>query len=655
MKNHTYFLSLFVSSATFLLLLPPPTTTASSDFTLAGKSIYFTVTDRFAKGVDDTSDAFDDWCDRDAEWVTRTDGGYCGGTFRGIIDNLDYISGMGFDCVWITPVVSSQDYTGYAATNLFEINSQFGSSTDLKSLSDALHERDMCLIVDVVTNHMGSMIYNQSTLVLDQMYPFNKPEHYNQLYRGANQSYDDYVLQRTAPDPSQSLGNKTAYIESYNRGEIKCGPTNLNATLCLCFPGNTDCPGYDTDIQLDGWFAALYKNGYGDLNQTIPYVKDQLLNYTKTLVDTYNVDAIRLDTAIYMERDFLHELQDHVGVEIIGETTVANLSYHASFQQDASGQVLRGLLNFPLFYVVPDAFCNFVMTPPLDDNNQGTWEGSGDLSHLASIMRLQQKTENLYENLDLLGNFADNHDEFARIGRYCQEFDAGPIDVGIVKNVLTFVMMTQGVPIIYYGTEQGLEGYQTASTNPSPRYQNVSYANGGSAVRESLWQTKYLTDTWQYQHISNLNRLRKSYGIGEGESSVIESTGRTLVFTRPATETKTDAWIFLNNYDRSERERLDSVTYCPGPSIPENGDDDYVWYNVLINSNDISTAQEANFVSTTGCFVAPNADPQVLVLLPKKRDYHDNSSEFGGSAATGYSLHVRSMAVVAAIFTTSLI
>lgn len=156
MKNYTYFLSLFVSSATFLLLLPP--TTASSDFTLAGKSIYFAVTDRFAEGGDDASV---DWCNRDAEWVTRTDGGYCGGTFRGIIDNLDYISGMGFDCVWITPVVSSQDYTGYAATNLFEINSQFGSSSDLKSLSDALHERDMCLVVDVVTNHMGSMIYSK--------------------------------------------------------------------------------------------------------------------------------------------------------------------------------------------------------------------------------------------------------------------------------------------------------------------------------------------------------------------------------------------------------------------------------------------------------------------------------------------------------------
>lgn len=28
---------------------------------------------------------------------------YCGGTWRGIIDHLDYIQGMGFDAIWISP------------------------------------------------------------------------------------------------------------------------------------------------------------------------------------------------------------------------------------------------------------------------------------------------------------------------------------------------------------------------------------------------------------------------------------------------------------------------------------------------------------------------------------------------------------------------
>ena len=40
----------------------------------------------------------------------------------------------------------------------------------------------------------------------------------------------------------------------------------------------------------------------------------------------YDVDAFRLDTAIYMPKDFLKELQEAAGVEILGETTVNNIS-----------------------------------------------------------------------------------------------------------------------------------------------------------------------------------------------------------------------------------------------------------------------------------------------------------------------------------------
>ena len=36
-------------------------------------------------------------------------------SLSGVIDKLDYIQGMGFDCIWITPVVKSLDYTGYFA------------------------------------------------------------------------------------------------------------------------------------------------------------------------------------------------------------------------------------------------------------------------------------------------------------------------------------------------------------------------------------------------------------------------------------------------------------------------------------------------------------------------------------------------------------
>ena len=46
-------------------------------------------------------------------------------------------------------------YHGYWAQNINEVNSNFGTSSDLVALSAALHDRGMYLMVDVVTNHMG--------------------------------------------------------------------------------------------------------------------------------------------------------------------------------------------------------------------------------------------------------------------------------------------------------------------------------------------------------------------------------------------------------------------------------------------------------------------------------------------------------------------
>ncbi len=54
---------------------------------------------------------------------------YCGGTFKGIQNHLDYIAGMGFDAIWISPIVQNWpgSYHGYHCTDLYKINTNFGS------------------------------------------------------------------------------------------------------------------------------------------------------------------------------------------------------------------------------------------------------------------------------------------------------------------------------------------------------------------------------------------------------------------------------------------------------------------------------------------------------------------------------------------------
>ena len=90
----------------------PPSAAPSPPYqpsSIRGKSIYFVLVDRFARsdGSNSTPCAGSAWC---------------GGSLRGLLSRLDYIEGMGFDCVWITPVVgqfegrnglSGESYHGY--------------------------------------------------------------------------------------------------------------------------------------------------------------------------------------------------------------------------------------------------------------------------------------------------------------------------------------------------------------------------------------------------------------------------------------------------------------------------------------------------------------------------------------------------------------
>lgn len=118
-----------------------------------GRSIYQVLTDRFAR-TDGSTTAQCNTADRD----------YCGGSFKGIQNHLDYIQGMGFDSVWISPITAQIEgdtaygyaYHGYWQKDLYSINSHFGTAQELKDLSEALHSRGMVSQIHTMQFSRGS-------------------------------------------------------------------------------------------------------------------------------------------------------------------------------------------------------------------------------------------------------------------------------------------------------------------------------------------------------------------------------------------------------------------------------------------------------------------------------------------------------------------
>jgi alpha-glucosidase len=79
------------------------------------------------------------------------------GDLRGILSKLDYLSWLGVDALWISPIYPSPmaDF-GYDVSNYTDIHPVFGDMAAMRELLHAAHARDIKVILDFVPNHTSS-------------------------------------------------------------------------------------------------------------------------------------------------------------------------------------------------------------------------------------------------------------------------------------------------------------------------------------------------------------------------------------------------------------------------------------------------------------------------------------------------------------------
>ena len=84
-------------------------------------------------------------------------------------------------------------------------------------------------------------------------------------------------------------------------------------------------------------------------------------------------------------------------------------------------------------------------------------------------------------DVTLLGSFTENHDQ----NRFAFLND----DLNLAKNVLTWTILTDGIPIVYAGQEQ-------------------HYNGSAAANREATWLSGYNQNAPLYRLIASLNQIR---------------------------------------------------------------------------------------------------------------------------------------------------
>ncbi|MBA3948106.1 MAG: maltose alpha-D-glucosyltransferase [Herpetosiphonaceae bacterium] len=76
------------------------------------------------------------------------------GDFPGLTSKLDYLQGLGINCIWLLPFFPSplRD-DGYDIADYSTINPAYGTLEDFKSFLGAAHQRGIRVIADLVMNH----------------------------------------------------------------------------------------------------------------------------------------------------------------------------------------------------------------------------------------------------------------------------------------------------------------------------------------------------------------------------------------------------------------------------------------------------------------------------------------------------------------------
>ncbi|PWY66370.1 alpha-amylase [Aspergillus sclerotioniger CBS 115572] len=400
-----------------VLLVVAVTVQAASRDQWIGRSVYQIVTDRYARSDNSTTAA----CD-------AAQGNYCGGSFQGIINKLDYIQDLGFDAVWISPAqtqVSARTadlsaYHGYWPNDLYSINSHFGTPDDLQALSSALHDRGMYLMLDIVVGDLA-WAGNPTTVDYSTFNPFNDQKYFH-----------DFRL-------------------------LSDDPTNETCVL--------DCWMGDTIISLP------------DLRNEDHQVQQMLGTWISELVSNYSVDGLRIDSVLNIAPDFFANFTKAAGVFTLGEGATKSATDNCPLQPS-----INGLLNYPLYYILTNAF--------------NTTNGN-----LSTIIQSIDFVKTQCEDVLALGTFTSNQD-VPRFGSYTS-------DISLARNILTVSMLTDGIPILYYGEEQHLSG----AFNP--------------VNREALWLTNYSMDSTSLPSlVQSLNRIR-SYASGDGKQYTVNSKSGT--------------------------------------------------------------------------------------------------------------------------------
>lgn len=342
------------------------------------------------------------------------------GDINGVTEKLDYLSELGIDVIWLSPVYESpQDDNGYDISDYRKIWSSFGSNEDMYRLIDEVHKRNIKIVMDLVANHTS-----------------DEHKWFEESKKSKDNPYRDYYFWRD---------------EKNNWGSYFSGTA------------------WEYDENTEQYYLHLFSKKQPDLNWENPVVRNEIWDMMKFWMDK-GVDGWRLDviSSISKYTDFpdydesmgeypigkyhangprLHEYLHEMNKEVLSK-------YDCMTVGEAPGSTVENAL---LFCDKDREELDMIFTfDHMDlDKKEGSKLGKWDLKEL-KLTDLKECMENWQHGLHEKGwnsLYFENHDQARVISRWGNDKE---YRVECAKMFATILHFMQGTPYIYQGEEIGM-------------------------------------------------------------------------------------------------------------------------------------------------------------------------------------------------------
>lgn len=411
-----------------------------------------------------------------------------GGTFEGVRAQLGYLAQLGVKAIWLSPVLKNAKptrgfgYHGYGQQDFINVDERFASDgqrataeRELTALIEEAHAREMLVVLDIVLNHAARVFdYVRPEGVVDRFADsavLNGPLGNEPAVRWLNGFGSPRADWQNRLDPPGQLHPDDAVWPSDLQNHLFFRRRGTKLT------DEPDAGGFvrgDFDdmrqlvVEYDATDDDILRARYG-----VMPVLSILIRAHHYLMARYDFDGFRIDTVKYVHPEAMEVFGNSMrefaltlgktnfftfGEVYDDEKTIAQFTGRNGGSGEGFG--IDAALDFPLFFTLP-----------------GVAKGLVDVAEIRRVFLDRKKVEaELLSSHGEAGrffvSFLDNHDQHERI----HHPDTPPTQVSLA---LALLFTLQGIPSIYYGTEQELRGTVSGDGSPDLAAKESS--------REALW------------------------------------------------------------------------------------------------------------------------------------------------------------------------